>query len=109
MLSYRYDWKKLSIIPAAGISASYITKAKVQTEVKDALNRETVSINGLNGMKNFYWGLAAEISIQYNINDKWSLNLSPTFRYAISPITKSNVVKTYPYNFGIGAGITYKF
>ncbi len=109
MLTYKYDKKKISIMPSAGISANYITKATVQTEVEDALNRETVSIKGLNGMKNFYFGLVADVNLQYNANDKWSVNLLPSFKYAISPITKSNVVKTYPYSFGIGAGISYKF
>lgn len=109
MLTYRYDKKKISIMPSAGISANYITKATVQTEVEDALNRETVSIKGLNGMKNFYLGLVADVNLQYNANDRWAINLLPSFKYAISPITKSNVVKTYPYSFGIGAGISYKF
>lgn len=109
MLTYRYDKKKVSIMPSAGISANYITKATVQTEVEDALNKETVSINGLNGMKNYYLGLVADVNLQYNANDKWSINLLPSFKYAISPITRSNVVKTYPYSFGIGAGVSYKF
>lgn len=109
ILTYKYDKKKISIMPSAGISANYITKATVKTEVKDALNKETVSITGLNGMKNVYFGLVADINLQYNVNDKWSVNLLPSFKYAISPITKNNVVKTYPYSFGIGAGVSYKF
>lgn len=109
MLTYRYDKKKILIIPSVGISTNYITKATVQTEVRDALNKEKVSINGLNGMKNFYFGLVADVNLQYKAGDKWAINLLPSFKYAISPITKSNVVKTYPYSIGIGAGISYEF
>lgn len=109
MLSYRFEKDKISISPAVGISANFITSANVKTEVTDALNKELVTINGLDGMKNVYASLVADVSLQYNYNSKWSFNLLPGFRYALTPITKGNVVKTFPYSFSIGAGITYKF
>ena len=97
------------MIPAVGLSANFITSANVKTEVTDALNKESVSINGLDGMRSFYTGLIADVSLQYNYNSKWSFSLLPGFKYALTPITKGNVVKTFPYSFNIGAGITYKF
>jgi hypothetical protein len=108
-VSYRIDKKKFSIIPSAGLSANFITSAKVKTEVSDALNKETENIIGLYGMKRFYTGFIADVNVQYNINNKLAINLLPTFKYAVSPITKNNVVKTYPYSFGLGAGLTFKF
>lgn len=109
MVSYRFDKKKFSVIPAVGLSANFITSATVTTEVTDALNKESISINGLDGMRSFYTGLIADVSLQYNYNSKWSFNLLPGFKYAVTPITKGNVVKTFPYSFNIGAGISYKF
>lgn len=106
---YKVDKRKFSIMPSVGISLNFITSATVQTQVKDAFNRESIMINGLNGMKKVYIGLIADINFQYNYNNKWAFNLLPTLRYAITPITQSNVVKTYPYSVGISAGITYKF
>ena len=108
-VSYRIDKKKFSIIPSAGLSANFITSAKVKTEVSDALNRESVNITGLDGMRRFYTGFIADINVQYNINGKLAVNLLPNFKYALSPITKNNVVKTFPYSFGLGAGLTFKF
>lgn len=109
MVSYRFEKKKLSVSPAVGLSANFITSANVKTEVKDALNKEAVTINGLDGMRKFYTGFIADVNIQYNVNRRWSFNLLPAFKYAVTPITKSNVVKTFPYSFNVGAGITYKF
>ncbi len=106
---YRVDKRKFSIMPSVGISLNFITSATVQTQVKDAFNREAIMINGLNGMKKVYIGLIADINFQYNYNNRWAFNLLPTLRYAVTPITQSNVVKTYPYSLGVGAGITYKF
>lgn len=109
MVSYRFEKNKFSISPAVGLSANFITSANVKTEVTDALNKEAVTINGLDGMKSFYTGLIADVSLQYNYNSKWSFSLLPGFKYALTPITKGNVVKTFPYSFNLGAGITYKF
>ena len=109
MLTYKLGNKKFSISPSAGITANFIASAKVETEVEDALNRETVTINGLNGTKHFYIGFTADVNLQYNLHKRWAINLLPAFQYALSPITKSNVVKTYPYSLGVGMGLTYKF
>lgn len=109
MVSYRFEKKNFSIAPAVGLSANFITSANVKTEVTDALNKESVTINGLDGMRSFYTGLMADVNLQYNYNGKWSFSLLPGFRYALTPITKGNVVKTFPYSFNMGAGITYKF
>ena len=108
-VSYRIDSKKFSIIPSAGLSANYIASVTVKTEVSDALNRETVNITGLDGMRQFYTGFVADLNVQYSIKNNLAVNLIPSFKYALSPITKNNVVKTFPYNFGLGAGLTFKF
>lgn len=106
---YRIDRKKVSIIPSAGISFNYIYKTTVRTKVKDAFNTESVAIDGLNGMRKIYLDLIGGVNFQFYINNKWSFNLMPSFRYAITPITQSNVVKTYPYSIGISSGLTYIF
>jgi len=109
MALYTWQKNKFSISPAVGLSANFITGAKIETEIKDALNRETVIIDKLNGMRNFYIGLMTDMNIQYQVNNKWSLGVVPGFKYALTPITQKNVVKTFPYCFNIGAGITYNF
>ncbi len=106
--TYKIGQRKFFITPSAGIAANYITLAKVETEVEYPANRETVSINKLNGLKHFYLGFIADVNLQYDLDKKWILNILPAFKFAISPITKKNVVKTYPYSFGLGMGVTYK-
>jgi hypothetical protein len=109
MLFFKFDKNKFSVIPSAGITANVISHSSVQTEIRDAVNKEPMTINNLNGMRNFYAGFIANVSLTYNSNSRWSFNLFPVIKYAFTPITKSNVVKTYPYSFGIGTGATYKF
>jgi hypothetical protein len=108
-ISYRFDKNKFSFIPSAGLSANFITKSRIKTEIYNAQNSENVDITGLEGTRKFYTGFIADVNVQYNINSKLAVNLLPDFKYALSPITKNNVVKTFPYSFGLGAGITFKF
>ncbi len=109
MISYKIiDKKKISITPSAGVSANIITKAFLTTEIENAQNKEIETIDRLNGVNKFYPGFIADVNLQYIINSKLSVNLLPTFKYAIVPATKGNAVKTYPYSYGIGAGLTFK-
>ena len=91
------------------MSANFLTSAKIRTEVEDALNTEKVRISELKGTKLFYLSLMANADIQYNLSSNWSLHMMPAFRYAITQVTKNNVVETYPYSFGAGLGLTYRF
>ena len=109
MATYTFSKNKFAITPGAGLSFSYVTKASIKTEVTDMLNYETEHIKGLNGLKNFHTSFIADINLQYNFNKRWSINLLPQFRCAITQITKDHIIKTFPYRYGIGAGLTYKF
>ena len=109
MVTYTFNKNKFAITGGAGLSFSFATKASIKTEVTDMLNYETAQINGLNGLKKFHTAFIADINLQYIITDRWSINLLPQFRYAITSITKDHIVKTFPYRYGIGAGLTYKF
>jgi hypothetical protein len=109
VIKYTVGKNKFLFIPGAGLEANFITRAKLETEIEYANNRETVFINKLNGAKSFYWSLIADAELRYNTNNKLSFSLRPVFRYAISPITENNVVETFPYSFGAGLGMTYKF
>ncbi len=108
-VKYRIGKNKLSITPSAGIEANFISSAKVEVGIDLASNREIVTVNKLNGIKSFYWSAVTGVEASYRVNKKLSLNVQPVFRYALSPITKDNVVETFPYSFGVRAGVTVKF
>ncbi len=108
VIKHSFGKNKLSFIPGAGIEANFLTSAKLETEIKDASNLENVTLNKLKGARSFYWSVTADAEIQYRVNKKISVSLRPAFRYAVSPITKNNVVETFPYSFGIGTGVKIK-
>ena len=108
-IKYRIGRGRLSFIPGAGIAANFLTGTKVETEIKNSTNKEIVTITKLTGTKNLNWSLTADAEMQYQLNNKMSVNLRPAFRYAISSITRNDDFQTFPYAFGIGLGMTFKF
>lgn len=108
-VKYTVPGKKISITPGAGIEANFITKANLEVDIEDPFNREIVVVRKLNGAKSFYWSFVADAEIKYKVSQKLSVNVRPVYRTAISPITKNNVVETFPHSFGIGLGVTIKF
>jgi hypothetical protein len=101
--------KKITLSPGLGIAGNFLTSAKIETEVEGVGNREHVVINKLEGIKTFNWSLMADASLDYLVNKKISLNLRPFFSYALSPISSTDYVETFPYSFGVGLGATYRF
>jgi hypothetical protein len=108
-LKYGMGKNKLTVSPSFGIEANFITSAKVEVGIDFTSNREIVTVNKLNGIKSFYWSVVSGVEASYQVSKKMSVNVQPVFRYALSPITKNNVVETFPYSFGIRAGVNIRF
>lgn len=108
-VKYKMGKNKFIVSPVAGIEANFITSAKVEVGVDLASSREIVTVNKLKGIKSFYWSAVAGMEASYQVSKNLSVNVQPVFRYALSPITKGNVVETFPNSFGIGAGVTIRF
>ncbi len=108
VIKYTLPYKKISITPGAGVEGNFITKANLEVDIADAFNREVVIVKKLNGTKSFYWSFVADAELRYSLNKKVSVIVRPVYRVAISPITKNNIVETFPNSFGIGAGINIK-
>jgi hypothetical protein len=109
MLGYTIEKGKFSIIPSAGVAANFIADARLKTALKNAGNSQNLSANKLSGMHHFYFDFVANVALSFKVTDKWSVSVIPSMRYAITPVTKNNDVKTFPYNVGLGAGISYRF
>jgi len=100
---------KIILSPGLGLAANFLTNAKIETDVEGVANREHVVINKLEGIKTFNWSLMGDVSLDYRVNKKMSVSLRPSFSFALSPISSTDDVETFPYSFGLGAGVTYRF
>ncbi len=98
--------KRFTMIPSAGILPNVLLSTKVRTEVDEGNDKETVTISRLKGLQTVYMSFSADAEIQYKLSKRLNISLLPTFKSAMRPMTKNNVVKTYPYSLGLGAGIS---
>jgi hypothetical protein len=110
MMVSRYFTKgRVTLIPSVGISLNYITRARFETELQTRRRTTYVFLTRLEGMKDFYVGALGDMDIRYAIGSRWSISMLPSFRYALTPITKDNVVRTFPYSFSLGGALSYTF
>jgi hypothetical protein len=109
MVKYAMGKGKLTFHPGAGIGFNFLTKATLTTDVQDRFNSETEYITRLEGLKKVSCSLLLVPELQYKLSQKISISAMPYFKYALGPINKGNVVKSYPYTVGLGLGLVYRF
>lgn len=105
MMGYQFRNNKINIVPSAGVFLGFITKANLKTEITQANKKEQIYIERLHGMKDAYLGLIADVNINYSINRRLYIHITPNLKYAMTSITTNNVVKTFPYSLGLSGGI----
>jgi hypothetical protein len=49
------------------------------------------------------------VGMEYNISKSLSLNLEPTFKYFLTPISGQSGSSIHPYTFGVMSGLFFKF
>ncbi len=109
ILSYRIPLKRFSILVGVGGSFNVLTSAEIETKTFGNSNPEkeyTVNMMGLNKTN---YGIILKLDVEYHVNSRVGLNLIPCFKNTLSPINLESAVTSYPYNFGIGLGVTLRF
>jgi hypothetical protein len=109
ILSYRFPLKRFSMLLGAGISFNLLTKAYLETQIygPNLMGEETATT--IKGLKSLYCGIILKADLEYQINNRLGVNLMPTFKNSLSPINIHSALSAYPYNFGLGLGMSYHF
>lgn len=100
---------KLKIEAMAGVTTNFLTMGKLETEIQKGPNNEIDILNKIEGLKSIYLSGQAGIGAEYKLAGKVSFILMPTARFALMPINKGSVVKTFPYSFGLASGLKIRF
>lgn len=108
-VKYSISSGKLKIEAMTGLSTNFLTMGKLETEIQKGPNNEIDILNKIEGLKSIYLSGQAGIGAEYKLTGKVSFILMPTARFALMPINKGSVVKTYPYSFGIASGLKTSF
>lgn len=109
MLKYKIGSNKIYFAPSIGVTLNLLLASSIHTEVQSNSINEQISITKLQGLKRSYIGYTINTELGYNTKTRFAINLQSSCSYSLTPINKTNVVKTFPYSFGIGIGIRYRF
>jgi hypothetical protein len=109
LFKYKIKIKKWNINPMAGVTFNFLTKSILETEIKNATNREKEIRAKFDGVKNISYSALLATEIQYNVYKKWSLVALPYLKYSLGSVNKNAIVETKPFFLGAGLGVSYKF
>lgn len=103
MLKYKVLNKRFGINLLGGISTSFIVgnSSKLEYENNKYDIGETEDIQPVN------YNSTVGLGFEYALSKRISVNLEPTFKYALNSISTTN--KVYPYTLAVYTGINYKF
>ncbi|MBI9033499.1 MAG: outer membrane beta-barrel protein [Bacteroidales bacterium] len=105
LMRYRLNNGKFKINLIGGVSTAVLVRnySLMRYDNSEYLVNETKDINSM-----LYNGVAG-LGMVYQISDKLTFNMEPTFRYAIRSISAQNDIIYRPYSMGWYTGIRYKF
>jgi hypothetical protein len=109
ILSYRFPMNRFSLMLGGGIIANMLTDASIETKTYGSGNPEKEYAVGMMGLKKFNMGIVVKADLEYHINSRIGINLIPSFKNSVSPVNPESALTAYPFNFGVGLGITYRF
>jgi hypothetical protein len=102
---YNITKGKFKVNVIGGVSVNILTRAKLETTVEKGFNNSIETIDNIQGLKKIYFSGLAGVGIDYKLNNKTSLTVAPTMRFALNSINKDAPVKSYPMSFGFTVGL----
>jgi hypothetical protein len=105
VLRYKLVDKTIGINLIGGLSYNVLVNNTVTT----TLNGSSYPVGDTKGLNPLSLSSSLGMGMEYNISNKLSLNLEPTFRYYLNPFSVTSGSYMHPYTFGIFSGVSYKF
>ena len=105
MVKYKIIDKTIGINLIGGLSYSLLVHNSVYTTIDGS----KYPIGDTKGLNPLTLSSSLGMGMEYNLSEKLSLNLEPTFRYYLNPFNVNITSSVHPYSFGIFSGVTYRF
>jgi hypothetical protein len=105
LLKYKAIDRKIDINFIGGISYNMLVGNSAFAYVSGVKR----SIGKTEGLSPVNFSSSLGLGFEYNLSEKTSLSLEPTFRYYLTPLGGLVGSSIHPYSFGIFSGLSYKF
>ena len=104
LVRYKFIDKTIDFNLVGGVSYNLLVNNLVYTVVDGS----RINVGETEGLNLITVSSSLGMGMEYNISQKLSLNLEPTFRYYLNPVS-GTTASTHPYSFGIFSGVSYRF
>jgi hypothetical protein len=105
ILRYKLIDKSIDFNLIGGLSYNLLINNTVHTMIEGS----RYNIGKTADLNQFMVSSSMGMGIEYNLSEKFSLNLEPTFRYYLNPFSTIPGMKSHPYSIGVFSGLSYKF
>jgi Outer membrane protein beta-barrel domain len=109
IISYRIPVKRFSALIGVGSTFNILNSAVLETDIYDANLAKHEDDIPLKGLKKINFGMIVKAELSYQVKKQWSVNLMSSFKNTLGPINLNSAISAYPYNIGIGLGLTHQF
>ncbi|MBP6872370.1 MAG: outer membrane beta-barrel protein [Bacteroidales bacterium] len=111
LFGYRHSFGRFGIRAQAGPAASFLILKDIPAASVPEENARIVNVNSLIPVRStINWQLLVGAGFDYELADRVTFSLEPTFRYALDPdFTMPENRNGRTHSFGIRAGLNYRF
>jgi len=101
---YQLVTGKINWFQMVGVGANVIVGQSFETNIE---NNYTEKLKNLktSDLKKMYFNGIVGVGIDYNISKRLSIRMAPIYRFSITPMNKSESIKTYLHSFSATAGL----
>lgn len=105
ILRYKFIERTLGMNLVGGISYNQLISNSAYS-VSDGVR---YYIGKTDGLYSVTLSSSLGLGMEYTLSNKLSINLEPTFRYFITPISGQAGSSIHPYSFGVLSGLSFRF
>lgn len=109
LVKYKLTRRKLSLGPAIGVSANFLTKGKIETTLPVSNGTKSTSSGKIEGLKSSYFQGLMSFGIEYSLSKTFAITFTPSARFGLTSINNNTPVKTKLNTYGLAAGLSFKF
>jgi hypothetical protein len=103
---FRIEKNRFTFFTDVGVSANFVIQAKANMDIGGT---QYTIINHVNGLQEMNYGYLFGTGIAYNFYNGVSVFMEPSFKGAITSLTKNTLFDCYPYSLNINTGLSFHF
>lgn len=109
VLSRTWTIGRFSFLAGAGFTANLLTRATVQASLDGSTGPTQEKEVTQYGLRKVTYGFQVKGECRYQLARNYAATLMTTFKNSVGPVNIHTAYSTYPYNLGVGVGITRSF